>query len=120
MKSLNPRVLEAIYFKGILSSVTYGISVWGNCSPNIFQDLEDTHARAARFIHKIPETVPDHWVLDNENWENIFYLYKRRVACITFQACHELSWANQQIDTESYPTKITKGQYEAICQQTKN
>ena len=47
--------------------------------------------RAARIIHKIPEPVPDHWVLDNINWKNIFYLYKRRVACITFQAYHELS-----------------------------
>ena len=88
MKSLS---LEAIYFKGILPSVTYGISVWGNCSTRIFQDLQHTHVRAARIIHKIPETVPDHWVLDNINWKNIFYLYKRRVACITFQTCHELS-----------------------------
>ena len=60
MKSLSPQVLEAIYFKRILPSVTYDISVWGNCSPSIFQDLEDTHVRAARIIHKIPETVPDH------------------------------------------------------------
>ena len=83
MKSLSPQVLEAIYFKGILLSVTYGIS--------IFQDLEDTLVTVARIIHKIPETVPDHWVLDNVNWKNIFCLYKRRIACITFQAYHELS-----------------------------
>ena len=57
MKSLSPQVLEAIYFKGILPSVTYGISVWGNCSSRIFQDPEHTHVRAARIIHKIPETV---------------------------------------------------------------
>ena len=91
MKSLSPQVLEAIYFKGILPSVTYGTSVWGNCSPSIFQDLEDTHVRAARNIHEIPETVPDHWELDNVNWKKIFYLYKRRIACIIFQAYHELS-----------------------------
>ena len=74
MKSLSPQVLEAIYFKGILPSVIYGKSVWGNCSPSIFQDLEATHVRAARIIHKIPETIPDYWVLDNANWKNIFYL----------------------------------------------
>ena len=74
-----------------MPSVTYGISVWGKCSPIIFKDLEDTHVRAARIIHKIPETVPDHWVLDNVNWKNTFYLYKRRIACITFQAYYELS-----------------------------
>ena len=91
MKSLSPQVLEAIYFKGILPSVTYGISVWGNCSPRIFQDREHTHVRAARIINKIPETVSDHWMLDNINWKNIFYLYKSRAACITFQAYHELS-----------------------------
>ena len=79
-------------FQGILPSVTYGISVWGNCSPSIFQDPEDTHVRAARIIHKIPVTVPDHWVLDIVNWKKNLYLYKRRVAaCITFQAYHELS-----------------------------
>ena len=63
----------------------------GNCSPSLFQDLEDTYVRAARIIHNIPETVPDHWVLDTVNWKNIFYLYKRRVACIIFQAYCELS-----------------------------
>ena len=59
--------------------------------PRIFQDLKHTHVRAARIIHKIPETVPDHWVLDNIKWKNIFYLHKRRVACITFQVYHGLS-----------------------------
>ena len=91
MNSLSPEVLEAIYFKGILPSVAKGISVWGNCSTRIFQNLEHTRVRVARIIHKIPETVPDHWVLDNINWKNIFCLYKRRVACITYEAYHELS-----------------------------
>lgn len=64
MKSLSPQVLEAIYLKGIFPSATCGISVWGNCSTITFQDLEHIHVRAARIIHKIPETVPDHRVLD--------------------------------------------------------
>ena len=121
MKSLSPQVLEAIYFKGILPSVTYSISVRGNCSPRIFQDLEDTHVRAARIIHKVPETVPDHCVLDNVNWKSIFYLYKRRVACITFQAYHEMSPEpiNKLIQKSTLKRSL-KGQYEASCQQAKN
>ena len=52
MKSLSPKVLESIYFKGVLPSVTYGICVCGNCFISIFQDLENSHMRAARIIHK--------------------------------------------------------------------
>ena len=32
IKKLPVKVLEEIYFKSIVSAVTYGIVVWGNCS----------------------------------------------------------------------------------------
>ena len=41
LKGLNENILETIYFKGILPSITYSISVWG--SSNSFQTLEDIH-----------------------------------------------------------------------------
>ena len=39
-KSLPSSILESIYYKGILPSVTYGISVWGNCSVAKLPQLE--------------------------------------------------------------------------------
>eukprot|EP00794_Sanderia_malayensis_P001852 gene1852-2086_t len=46
MKSLPAKVLETIYFRGILPSITYGIGVWGSCSPQQLEDLERVHRKA--------------------------------------------------------------------------
>ena len=59
LKGLDKNTLETIYFKGILPSVTYSISVWG--SSNSFQALEDIHIRAARFIHN-KQTPYQRWM----------------------------------------------------------
>ena len=41
---LPKKALEEIYYKTIVSGVTYGISVWGNCSVHLFQRPEAIHA----------------------------------------------------------------------------
>ena len=77
-------ILETIYFKGILPSITYSISVWG--SSNSFQTLEDIHIRAARFIHNIKDSIAKVDVLDKAKWQPISYMCKKRMACIACQA----------------------------------
>ena len=63
MKSLPSKVLEFIYFCGILPSSTYGIAVWGSCSRALMKEPERVHRRVAQIIHKIPRTCPDSEIL---------------------------------------------------------
>ena len=89
IKSLPPLTLETIYFKGILPSALYGIAVWGSCTPETLQNLENVHIRAARLIHKIHPSIPKTDVLQIANWKSVGYMYKRRVACLTHQALYD-------------------------------
>ena len=54
MKFLPTNVLEEIYYKTVISGITYCISVWGNCSIALFQKLETIHSRAVRQIFNLP------------------------------------------------------------------
>ena len=89
MKSLPSKVLESIYFRGILPSSTYGIAVWGSCSPALMEVLERVHRRAAQIIHKIPTACPDSEILKTAKWKSVAYMYKRRVTCLTHEAYYE-------------------------------
>ena len=89
METFNRSILESIYFKGILPSVTYCISLWG--SSNLLADLEDSHIRAARLIHYISIHTPKHEVLSMAKWSSIHHMYKRRLACIAYQAFYNLA-----------------------------
>ena len=86
MRSLPADILETIYFHGILPSATFGIGIWGSCSPSLLEELEKVHRRAARIIHKIPKQVPRGLIFDEAKWKPISYHYKRRIACLTHQA----------------------------------
>ena len=55
LKGLDNHILESIYFKGIIPSITYSIALWG--SSKSLQTLEDIHIRAARFIFNINESI---------------------------------------------------------------
>ena len=59
MRILPKKVLEEIYFKSIIPGVTYGISVWGNCSPSALNSLHHIHARAARIVNNLNSTMAD-------------------------------------------------------------
>ena len=51
IRFLPTRLLEEIYFKPVLSRVTYCIGgVWGNCSVSILKELENLHIKAGRII----------------------------------------------------------------------
>ena len=87
-KALPSSVLEEIYFKGIIPSITYCIAIWGSCSPSTFNELEHLHLKAAKLIHKLPSETPDSDVLDLVKWKSLSYLYKRRLASIMYQVYH--------------------------------
>ena len=87
-KGLPSSVLEEIYFKGIVPSITYCIAIWGSCSPSTFKVLEHLHLKAARLIHKLPSETPDSDVLELVKWKPLGYIYKRRLASIMYQVFH--------------------------------
>ena len=62
--------------------------MWGNRSPAIFDNIVKQHIRAARIIKRIPKTVKDHEVLKLANWQNIAYIYKRRIASEMYKVVH--------------------------------
>ena len=44
------------------------------------------HIRAARFIHNIKDSIAKVDVLDKAKWQPTSYMYKKRMACIAYQA----------------------------------
>ena len=70
-KALPSSVLEEIYFKGIVPSITYCIAIWGSCSPSTFNELEHLHLKAGKLIHKLPSETPDSDVLDLVKWKSL-------------------------------------------------
>ena len=92
IKSFDLPTLESIYFKGILPSTTYCISLWGSSSS--LQVLEESHIRAARLIHNLSPSLPKHEILSKVKWHSLSYIYKKRLACIAYQAYYNLAPSN--------------------------
>ena len=90
MKGLPTCVLEEIYYKGIVPSITYCIAVWGSCSLSLFNDLEHLHIKAAKLIHKLPSGTPDCDALKRAKWKPLSYIYKRRLASIMYQVHNDI------------------------------
>ena len=79
MKFLPTNVLEEIYYKTVISGITYCISVWWNCSIALFQKLETIHSRAARQIFNLPRGYPDDVSLTHAKWQTLSCIYKRSI-----------------------------------------
>jgi hypothetical protein len=72
MKYLPRYVLEEIDHKAIIPNVTYGILVWGTCSPSLMDDLENHHVRAAKMIYNIrQENLTNEQILEQVHWKPI-------------------------------------------------
>ena len=68
-------VQEQIYYKTVITAVTFCIAVWGTAFDSHMDELDTFHAKAAKIIYNIK----DEEVLQKANWESISYLYKRRL-----------------------------------------
>lgn len=81
---------QGLCFKGILQpNTTYCISLWG-CS-SYLQVLEESHIRAARRIHNLILSNPRHEVLSKVKWHYVSYIFKKRLACLAYQAYYNLA-----------------------------
>ena len=56
--------------------MTYGVLVWGTCSPSLMKDIDRIHVRA---VHHLPKHISDEDALEAAKWDKIEYIYKRKV-----------------------------------------
>ena len=82
MTALSSVVLSQFYYKVIIPSVTYNISVWGNGKPGFLDKLNKTHGKAAQVIFRLPEKLTPEECLAKVKLFPISYFYKRRLLCI--------------------------------------
>jgi len=109
MRDMPKSVLSSIYFQGVLPSILYGISVWGNCSPSLMMKIEKIHIRAARFIHRLKKSTPDAYILQMVRWKPIIHYYKRSLACKAFKIYNNLtSPLLQDLISKSASVRVTR------------
>ena len=76
-------------FNILIPSVTYGISVWGNCSPSALNSLQHIHAIAARIVNNLNSTMADDTCLMKSDWLPISYFYKKSVLLLMHKVYYE-------------------------------
>ena len=107
---LPAKTLEEIYYKMVIPKVTYGMLVWGTCTQNKFEKIENQHVRAARLIKNIPRTVGSNRVLDKVGWDPIIHIYKRKVAIQMYKILEEEY--EQRLGSGFRKSKIREGKLE--------
>jgi hypothetical protein len=75
MTRLPTKVLDEIYYKTVIPTITYNMAVWGNCSTALLNNLETIHTRAAPIIHHLPSSLQDEECLNRANWHPLSYIY---------------------------------------------
>ena len=60
--------------------IAYGLLVSGTYSKNLLQKIECQYIKAARTVRKTNVKVGDEGVLQRASWNNIKYIYKRKIA----------------------------------------
>ena len=84
IKFLPKPILETIYYKTIISSVLYGIVVWGSCSSALMDDIDRIHLRATRIIHNLPCNILNDDIMNAPYWNSINLFYIKRLLVITY------------------------------------
>ena len=83
MRLQSTKTLDWIYFSGILPSALYCIVVWGNSSG--LDEVNKIHAKAARFIKRMPKKMIDKEALQTAGWKSIGFHHKKDVACKAYK-----------------------------------
>ena len=91
MRILPNQSLGELYFKSIIPSITYSISIWGNCSPSAINSLNVIHARASRIINNLQPSLADDICLTKSNWLPFSYFYKKSVLTLMHKVYFETS-----------------------------
>ena len=92
LRVLPKKVLEAIYFRSIVPSATYGKSVWGTCSPALLHNVERIHLRAAKIIYSLADVNLE--TLKYIRWQSLMNVYKLKLTSLMYSV---LSWFSTKI-----------------------
>ena len=74
LKGLPSKVLEEIYYKAIIFTVSYCTSIWATSHVSLLNQLESLHIKAAKLIHSIPSKMNGNEVLDKAGWKPLSYI----------------------------------------------
>ena len=83
------KVLEAIYFRSIVPSATYGILVWGTCSPALLHNVERIHLRAAKIMYSFADINLE--TLKYIHWQPLMNIYKLRLTSLMYSVYYGLA-----------------------------
>ena len=82
-------VQEQIYYKTVITAITYCMAVWGTVSDSHVDELDTLHVKAAKIVYNIKKNCSDQKILQQANWESISYLFKQRLLTWMHQIYHE-------------------------------
>ena len=113
---LKKKSLLDLYFKVILPSVTYGITIWGNCNNlDYIKSLQALHCRAGRLIFNLPRDTPSDVVMELTQWDSIYDLYKLSLVKLFYNIVNDnipstisdlAVWRNSPYDLRGYKKAI--------------
>ena len=89
LRVLPKKVLEAIYFRSIAPSATYGILVWGTCSPALLHNVERIYLRAAKIIHGLADVNSE--TLKYIRWQPLINVYKLKLTSLMYSVYYGLA-----------------------------
>ena len=112
MRLQSMKTLEAIYFAGILPSALYSIAVWGNSCR--LQEVNKIHARAARFIKRLPKKLTDEEALLAAKWKSIDFYYKKAIACKAFKIYYKQSPPLLNTLLQTNTSRLTRNKYKVV------
>ena len=85
------------------------------------QTLGDIHIRAARFIFNIKESTLSTEVLAATKWKSLSYIYKKRIATISYQAFYNRAPAGiSSLFTEHFPLRNLRDSLKLYVQRPKS
>ena len=113
---LKKKSLLDLYFKVILPSVTYGITIWGNCNNiDYIKSLQALHCQAGRLIFNLPRDTPSEVVMELPQWNSIYDLYKLSLVKLFYNIVNDnmpstisdlAVWRNSPYDLRGYKKAV--------------
>ena len=113
---LKKKSLLDLYFKVILPSVTFGITIWGNCNNmDYIKSLQALHCRAGRLIFNLPRDTPSDVVMELTQWDLIYDLHKLSLVKLFYNIVNDnipstisdlAVWRNSPYDLRGYKKAI--------------
>jgi len=87
-KTLPNEITIAIHPRNDIQPRNFTIrTIWycrGNCAPNLLNDIENIHMKAARYIRRIKKRVHDREVLPVAHWISIIMISRKVVLMDAF------------------------------------